>query len=157
MSVRPRHDPDQLDLRILAQLQANGRISNAYLSKEIGLSPGPTLRRTRRLEEKGYIRGYRANLSHEKLGFGALAFVQIKLRSQSDCDIRNFEEATSKIPNIRECYLLQGEADFLLKCVARDIYALRALVADTLNLPNIEKVTCTLVIAETCIRPAIPI
>src|SRR5438552_13821483 len=109
---------DDVDLRILRALQRNARMSNVDVAQIAQINAPPTLRRTRTLEEKGIISGYRAELDAKKLGFEILAFVFVGLSSQSNCNAKVFEQAVQLWPAVRECYSLSGETDFLLKCVA---------------------------------------
>jgi len=111
---------DNIDLKILEILQKNGRISNLELSKQIGLSPPPCLRRLKILEEAGYIESYQANLSDSKLGFNVVVFVFITLSSQQEYILNKLEKDIAKIDMIRESYIISGEFDLILKVVAKD-------------------------------------
>src|SRR5690606_24731668 len=111
---------DRIDRRILRDLQDNGRMTNVELAARAGISAPPCLRRVRALEEAGYIRGYHADLNPEALGFGVTVFAQVGLPSQAETDLRRFEEMVSVWPEGRECHMLAGETDFLLKIVAVD-------------------------------------
>ena len=111
---------DKIDLKILRDLQADGRITNVELAKNAGISPPPCLRRVRALEETGCIRGYHADIDPEALGFGVTVFAHVGLSSQSEADLIAFEERVAEWPEVRECHMLAGETDFLLKIVARD-------------------------------------
>src|SRR5690606_18883918 len=111
---------DSIDRRILRDLQNDGRMTNVELAKRAGISAPPCLRRVRALEEAGYIRGYHADISPEAMGFGVTVFAQVGLSSQADSDLRAFERLVDGWPNVRECHMLAGEADFLLKVVAED-------------------------------------
>ena len=114
------HELDRYDKQILAVLQADGRISNQDLAERIGLSPSPCLRRVRTLEEAGIIAGYRALLDARKLGVPTTVFVEIKLQGQSDEVLDAFEKAVGRIPDVLECHLMAGTADYILKIVAED-------------------------------------
>lgn len=111
---------DKIDRKILRDLQANGRITNVELSKNAGISAPPCLRRVRALEESGFIEGYYARLSANSLGFGLSVFALIKLVSQAEADLKKFEEACCALDLVRECHMLSGEVDFLLRIVAKD-------------------------------------
>ena len=111
---------DEIDRRILADIQADGRITNVELAKRVGISAPPCLRRVRALEEAGYIKGYHADLSAEALGFGVTVFALVGLKSQAEADLVAFEQRIAEWPLVRECFMLAGEADFILKIVARD-------------------------------------
>lgn len=112
---------DKIDRKILRDLQANGRITNVELAKNAGISAPPCLRRVRALEEAGFIRGYHADLDEEQLGYGVTVFAFVGLDSQAETDLVQFEEQVRRWPLVRECHMLQGETDFLLKVVARDL------------------------------------
>ena len=111
---------DKIDRKILKDLQENGRITNVELAKNAGISAPPCLRRVRALEEAGFIRSYHARLSASALGYSLTVFAHVKLTSQSENDLKKFEEQCKKWPVVRECHMLSGEVDFLLRVVARD-------------------------------------
>ncbi len=111
---------DRIDRRLLHDLQAEGRITNVELSRRAGISAPPCLRRVRALEDAGYILGYHADLEPKALGFHVTVFAQVGLSSQADRDLEVFEETVRGWPEVRECYMLAGETDFLLKVVAAD-------------------------------------
>jgi DNA-binding Lrp family transcriptional regulator len=111
---------DPTDRRILAVLQRRGRISNADLSEEVNLSASACHRRVQRLEEEGYISSYVALLDRRKMGLPTLVFVEITLPGQADDLLDAFEKAVSRIPDVLECHLMAGTADYILKIVAED-------------------------------------
>jgi len=111
---------DKIDRKILRDLQSNGRITNVELSKNAGISAPPCLRRVRALEESGFIKGYYARLDNSALGYGLSVFALIKLVSQAESDLKKFEEACHSMERVRECHMLSGEVDFLLRIVATD-------------------------------------
>lgn len=140
---------DNIDLKILEILQKNGRISNLELSKEVGLSPPPCLRRLKILEESGYIESYKANLSDSKLGFNIVVFVFITLSSQQEEVLNQLEKDISKIEMIRESYIISGEFDFILKVVARDWEQYNKMLTKYLtNNPNIVNIRSSLMIKK---------
>ena len=112
---------DEIDLKILSEIQADGQITNVELAKRVGISPPPCLRRVRTLEEEGYIQGYRGLLDPRRLGFDVTVFASVHLSSQAEADLRAFEEFVRAEPLVRECWMLSGEVDFILKCVAPDM------------------------------------
>jgi len=112
---------DEIDLKILSEIQADGRITNVELARRVGISPPPCLRRVRTLEEAGYIQGYRGLLDPRLLGFDVTVFASVHLSSQADGDLRAFEDFVRAEPLVRECWMLSGEVDFILKCVAPDM------------------------------------
>jgi DNA-binding Lrp family transcriptional regulator len=149
---------DATDWRILKELQANGRISNVELARKVGLSPPPCLRRVRALEEAGIISGYFALLDEKSLDFQAIAFASVGLNSQSEPDLRAFENRVLAWPLVRECYMLSGEMDFTLKCVAPDLTAFQDFIINELTAaPNVASVKTTLVIRRVKFEPGVPI
>src|SRR5690606_16052924 len=111
---------DLIDRKILADLQADGRMTNVELAQRVGISAPPCLRRVRALEEAGYIKGYHAELNPQLLGYGVTVFAMVGLNSQAEHDLVAFEQTVANWPQVRECYMLAGENDFILKIVARD-------------------------------------
>ncbi len=111
---------DKVDLQILKDLQDDGRLTNVDLARRAGISAPPCLRRVKGLEDLDVIKGYHADLNAEALGFNLVIFAEISLESQSDTDLRAFEALVNLWPMVRECHLVAGEADFLLKVVAKD-------------------------------------
>jgi len=112
---------DGIDLKILRILQDEGRISNLDLSKKIGMSPPPTLRRVRDLEKNGFIDGFRANIDSSKLGYDLTAWIFISLKNQNEESLNAFEKLVWGWETIRECYMLNGEVDFILKSVSKNM------------------------------------
>src|SRR5580765_1371248 len=112
-----RHRLDSIDRRILAELQADGRMTNVELARRVKITAPPCLRRVRALEKAGYIKGYHAELNGKSLGFEVTGFVFVGLASQKDGDLKHFEESTRRWKEVRECHMLSGEVDFILKCV----------------------------------------
>ncbi|WP_293450091.1 Lrp/AsnC family transcriptional regulator [Planktotalea sp.] len=111
---------DSIDRCILTELQKSGRMSNATLSEEVNLSPSACHRRVQRLENDGYIRDYVALLDARKIGVPSTVFVEITLRGQADDVLDAFEKSVARIPDVLECHLMAGSADYLLKVVAED-------------------------------------
>src|SRR5215831_4507119 len=111
---------DRIDRRILRDLQADGRMTNVDLAERAGISAPPCLRRVRALEDAGYIRGYHADVNAQALGFGVTVFAQVGLSSQAEADLKAFEALMQSWPEVRECHMLAGETDFLLRVVAVD-------------------------------------
>jgi DNA-binding Lrp family transcriptional regulator len=111
---------DDVDRQILAELQADGRMTNVELARRVGLSAPPCLRRVRRLEEEGIIRGYHAELDPVALGYEVTFFALVGLDSQKDAVLRSFEQLVCEWPEVRECHMIRGGGDFLLRLVARD-------------------------------------
>ena len=149
---------DAIDLRILSELQDNGRITNVELSRRAKITAPPCLRRIRALEKAGFIKGYHADLDGKQLGFEATAFVFVGLSSQKDADLKQFEDSVRGWPEVRECHMLSGEVDFLLKCVAADLSAFQTFITETLTAAkNVASVKSSLVIHASKDLPGYPI
>lgn len=143
---------DNIDRRILRALQDDGRISYVNLADKVGLSTSPCLERVRRLERDGYIEGYTARLSPERLGAGLLVFVEISLNYTSGKIFEEFRDAVRRWPQILECHLVAGEYDYLLKVRISDMGAYRQLLGDILQqLPGVSD-SRTLVAMETVVE-----
>src|SRR5262245_28834968 len=108
---------DAIDWKILTELQRDGRITNVELSRRVGISAPPCLRRMRALEDAGVIRGYRALLDEKRLGYEVVVFAMVHLTNQAETDLAAFDERVRGWPLVRECWMLSGEVDFILKCV----------------------------------------
>ena len=148
---------DKIDRKILSALQADGRTTNVDLSKRVGISAPPCLRRVRTLEETGYIEGYHAKLNSKALGFEVTVFAMVGLQKQSGADINSFVQHTQNWPLVRECYMLNGEIDFLLKCVAPDLSTFQDFLTNDLTpTPNVAHVKTSLVIKAAKQEPGIP-
>lgn len=124
---------DKVDRKILEILQKNAKITNAQLSKEIGLSPAPTLERVKKLETSGVISSYHAKLDTARVGLGISTFVQIKLTGHDKQSIRSFIDAINKIDEVIECHHVTGSSDFILRVIAKDIAAYQQLMLDKVN------------------------
>ena len=153
-----RHKLDSIDLRILSELQANGRITNVELSRRAKITAPPCLRRMRALEKAGYIKGYHADLEAKALGFEVTGFAFVGLSSQAETDLKRFEEQVRSWPAVRECHMLSGEVDFLLKCVAKDLSAFQSFITETLTAAkNVASVKTALVIRSSKNEPGVPV
>ena len=149
---------DRIDRRILRDLQGDGRMTNVDLAKRAGISAPPCLRRVRALKESGYIRGYHADINPEALGFGVTVFAQVGLASQAEADLKAFEELVRAWPEVRECHMLAGETDFLLKVVAVDWDAYQKFLTTQLTTaPNVSQVKSALAIRSSKYEPGVPI
>ena len=148
---------DPIDRKILAELQADGRMTNVELAKRVGISAPPCLRRVRTLEEAGYIKGYHADVNARELGFEVQVFAMVGLASQAESDLAAFEERCVAWPLVRECHMLNGEVDFILKCAAPDLSSFqRFLTGELLTTPNVESVKTSLVIRGAKDEPGVP-
>jgi DNA-binding Lrp family transcriptional regulator len=148
---------DDIDLKILSEIQADGRITNVELAKRVGISPPPCLRRVRTLEDEGYIQGYRGLLDPRRLGFDVTVFASVHLSSQADADLRAFEDFVRAEPLVRECWMLSGEVDFILKCVAPDMATFQDFVTHLTAAPHVRNVRTSLVLHNSKYEAAVPL
>ncbi len=148
---------DEIDRKILAELQADGRMTNVELAKRVGISAPPCLRRVRTLEDSGYIHGYHADVNARELGFEVQVFAMVGLESQAESELSAFEDRCREWPLVRECHMLNGEVDFILKCVAPDLSSFqRFLTGELLTTPNVASVKTSLVIRGAKDEPGVP-
>ena len=140
---------DAIDWKILKELQDDGRITNVELARRVGISAPPCLRRVRALEEAGFIRGYRALLDEKLLGYEVTVFAMVHLSSQAEADLKAFEDFVRKEPLVRECWMLSGEIDFVLKCVAPDLKTFQAFVAELTGAPHVRNVKTSLTLRNS--------
>ncbi|GAA3864128.1 Lrp/AsnC family transcriptional regulator [Celeribacter arenosi] len=151
------HKLDEIDRKILAELQADGRMTNVELAKRVGISAPPCLRRVRTLEEAGFIKGYHAVVDARKLDFEVEVFAMVGLQSQAEADLSRFEAKCRQWSLVRECHMLNGEVDFVLKCVAPDLSTFQSfLTGDLLSTPNVASVKTSLVIRCAKDAPGVP-
>ncbi|MEM6589606.1 MAG: Lrp/AsnC family transcriptional regulator [Pseudomonadota bacterium] len=148
---------DDIDRMILAELQADGRMTNVELAKRVGISAPPCLRRVRTLEESGYIKGYHADVDARELGFEVQVFAMVGLQSQAEADLSAFEALCKGWPLVRECHMLNGEVDFILKCVAPDLSTFQRFLTEELTAAeNVISVKTSLVIRGAKDDPGVP-
>ncbi|MEI4262887.1 Lrp/AsnC family transcriptional regulator [Roseovarius sp. D0-M9] len=148
---------DPIDRKILAELQADGRMTNVELAKRVGISAPPCLRRVRTLEEAGFIRGYHADVDPRELGFEVQVFANVGLQSQAEADLSAFEARCREWPLVRECHMLNGEVDFILKCVAPDLSTFQRFLTEELTAAsNVASVKTALVIRGAKDEPGVP-
>lgn len=148
---------DEIDRKILAELQADGRMTNVELAKRVGISAPPCLRRVRTLEEAGYIRGYHADVNPRELGFEVQVFAMVRLHSQAETDLSAFERRCQAWPLVRECHMLNGEIDFVLKCAAPDLSTFQNFLTGQLTAAeNVASVKTSLVIRCAKDEPGVP-
>ena len=149
---------DEIDRLILQTLQDDGRITNVALADKAGLTAPPCLRRVRALEEAGYIRGYHADLDAERLGYGITVFAMVSLKSQAEEDLRAFEAHVAALPQVRECHMLNGEIDFILKIVSHDLREFQNfLTAKLTTAPHVAGVKTSLTIRTSKSAPGVPV
>jgi DNA-binding Lrp family transcriptional regulator len=148
---------DPIDRKILAELQADGRMTNVELAKRVGISAPPCLRRVRTLEETGFIRGYHADVDARELGFEVQVYAMVGLQSQAEADLSAFETRCRNWPLVRECHMLNGEVDFILKCVAPDLSTFQRFLTEELTAAdNVASVKTSLVIRGAKDEPGVP-
>ena len=149
---------DAIDWHILKELQQDGRMTNVELAKRVGISPPPCLRRVRTLEEEGVIRGYHADLDPSKLGFAITVFAMVSLRSQAEEALRAFEDHIKMLPEVRECHMLNGDIDFILKIVSKDLQSFQEFLTSKLTpAPNVASVKTSLTIRTAKHVPGVPL
>ena len=153
----PRVKLDRIDRRILHDLQENGRITNVELAQNAGISAPPCLRRVRALEENGYIRGYHAELDPERMGFEATFFALIGLETQAGDRLAAFEEMVSAWPEVRECHMVRGGGDFLLKLVAHNTAHENQLTTRLTGARDVVRVTTFPVIRSAKTLQGVPV
>ena len=149
---------DKIDRQILAILQDEGRITNVDLAERVGLTAPPCLRRVHALERQGLIKGYHADLATDALGYGISVFALVSLKSQAETDLRAFEDHVAKLAEVRECHMLNGEIDFILKIVAHDLQGFQLFLTSQLTTaPNVASVKTSLTIRTSKDLPGIPV
>lgn len=149
---------DDIDLRIIDELQRNGRMTNVDLARRVGISAPPCLRRVRALEQAGFIAGYNANVDPALLGFGVTVFAMVGLHSQAEADLQAFEARVESWPEVRECHMLNGDIDFILKCVAPDLASFQDFLTQKLTpAPNVANVKTSLTIRQSKKLPGVPV
>ena len=143
----PKPELDAIDRRIVAALQADGRLSNVDLAAIVGLSASPCLRRVKRLEREGFIDGYRAVLRRDRVGLGFSVFIGVKIEGHANERALVFEKAVAAMPEVIACHLISGEADYLLEVVVPDLESYQQfLVGKLLNLPTVREVRSNIAI-----------
>ncbi len=149
---------DRIDRQILRDLQEDGRMTNVDLAARAGISAPPCLRRVRALEEAGFIKGYHAQLDQASLGYTVTVFAHVGLNSQAEADLVAFENLVREWDEVRECHMLAGETDFLLRVVAKDWDAYQRFVTEKLTAaPKVANVKSALAIRSAKNLPGVPI
>ena len=152
----PKLDLDAIDCRIIATLQADGRLSNVELAERVGLSPSPCLRRVKRLEREGYIESYRATLGRNRVGLGFTVFVGVKIDGHADQRANDLQDALVAMPEVVACHMVSGESDYLLEVVVPDLeHYQQFLLGKLLTLPIIKDVRSN--IALQSLKSAAPL
>ncbi|MEO9633846.1 MAG: Lrp/AsnC family transcriptional regulator [Parasphingorhabdus sp.] len=149
---------DEIDLKILQRLQDDGRITNVELANSVGLTAPPCLRRMRALEDEKVIESYHAAINPAKMGYTITVFAMVSLKSQAETDLQAFEDHVQELPEVRECYMLNGEIDFILKVVAKDLQQFQSFLTSQLtSAPNVASVKTSLTIRSAKHLPGVPI
>ena len=154
----PEPEIDRTDVKILDLLQEEARLPNVELAQAVGLSPSPCLRRVRLLEEGGVIRRYVTLLDPAKVGLPVSVFVQITLERQVESALQVFEDAVRKHPEVMECYLMTGDADYLLRVVAPDLESYQRFLLDNLTrIPGVASIKSSFALKQVGYRTALPL
>lgn len=154
----PTQALDALDRRILEQVQSDGRITNQELSERVGLSPSPCLRRLKQLENGGVITRYVALVDPEAVGLGVTAFVRVRLDQQGDRHLEAFEEAVMGFPEVMECYLMTGEADYQLRVLVPSLGMFEDFLRSKLTrIGGVAQVTTSFALRPVVYRTKIPV
>lgn len=149
---------DEIDRKILVALQRDGRLTNHELAEMVGLSPSPCLRRVRRLEETGVLKGYVGLVDASAVGLGITAFIRVALERQGDAQLHGFESMVAGWPEVLECYLMSGDTDYQLRVVARDLAAYEAFLREKLTkAPGIAKIQSSFAFRPVVSRTELPI
>jgi DNA-binding Lrp family transcriptional regulator len=149
---------DAIDRCILAELQSDGRMTNVELAMKVGLTAPPCLRRVRALEDAGVIEGYHAALNANLLGYSITVFAMVSLKSQAEADLRAFEDHIATLEPVRECHMLNGEIDFILKIVSKDLQEFQSFLTTHLTpAPNVAGVKTSLTIRTSKHTPGVPV
>lgn len=154
----PNEPLDEIDLRILQEMQADARLTNVELAERVGLSPSPCLRRLRRLERDGIIHGYMTFVDQTKVGLPVSVFVSVALKEQSEQALDEFEASVSALPEVMECYLMTGTSDYLLRVVTQDLAGYdRFLKQHLTRVPAIASIQSSFALKQVCYRTALPL
>ncbi len=149
---------DGIDIKILRELQRNSKITNTELAQRINLSPSPCLARTKRLESTGLIRQYVALLDPIPLGLNLNVFIFISLKAQNRELLRDFEQRVCTHDEVMECYLMTGDADYLIRVVMPDVSALERFIVDQLSpMPEVEKIRSSFALKQVRYKTALPL
>ncbi|MBI5319500.1 Lrp/AsnC family transcriptional regulator [Bradyrhizobium sp.] len=131
---------DEIDLKILSELQKDGRIRNNELAERVGISPPPCQRRMKSLRRRGFIRAIRATLDERRLGYEVTSFVLIQLKSQARTAVQAFEASIAALPHVQQCSQISGDADFMLKCLAPNVEAMHRQLLQFAAMPEVQTI-----------------
>lgn len=148
---------DQIDRKILHHLQENARITNADLADKVGLSPTPCLRRLRRLETDGIIKGYNTEIDCEALGIGVTVIIMVKLEKEDESSLRHFEKEITERPEVMECYLVTGKFDYYVRVLIPTLSAYESFLSETLlRMENVASVESSFTLREVTRKNVVP-
>ncbi len=151
-------DLDAIDLRILKELQKDARLTNVDLAARVNLSPSPCLARVRALEQGGFIRQRVTLLDPTRLGLNVNVFIHISLENQRREGLDEFERAIGALSSVMECYLMSGDADYLLRVLVSDVQALERLIVDDLTrIPGIRNIRSSFALKQVLYTTAVPV
>jgi len=154
----PNHTLDLTDVKILRELQNEAKLSNVELAGRVHLSPSPCLARVRRLEQVGIISRYVTLLEPHALGLGVSVFIQIRLERQIETALETFEQAMLRHAEVMECYLMTGEADYLIRVVVPDVPALERFILDVLSqIPGVANIRSSFALKQVKYKTALPL
>ncbi len=154
----PKNGLDAIDRRILGRLQENARIPNVDLARAVGLSPSPCSRRVRELEEAGVIRRYATLIDPAAVDLPVSVFINVTLEKQVEQDLEVFESAVAQLPEVMECYLMTGDADYLLRVVVSDLEAYKRFLMDHLTrIPGVTSIRSSFALKQVAYRTALPL
>ena len=149
---------DETDLRLLQNLQENARLTNVELAERVGLSPSPCLRRLKRLEAEGFIKGYMTLIDQNAIGLPVSIFVSVTLKQQTESALEEFEARIRELPQVMECYLMTGTSDYLLRVVTADLAAYERFLKDHLTrIPAIASIQSSFALKQVSFRTALPL
>ncbi len=156
--LMPSMSLDPVDLKILGELQADGRLSNVELARRVGLSPSPCLARVRALETSGVISRYVALVDPQTLGLGVSVFIHVSLEKQVERALESFESAVKRYPQVLECYLMTGDSDYLLRVAVPDVQALQAFIINELTrIAGVANIRSSFALKQVKFETALPI
>lgn len=148
---------DQIDLKILTHLQSNARITNAELAEKVGLSPTPCLRRLRRLEREGIVKGYRTDVDRDVLGLPVTVIILVKLDKEDEASLRAFEESMVQRPEVMECHLVTGKFDYFIRVVLPTLTAYESFLSETLlRTDNVASIESSFTLREVTRKSVLP-
>jgi Lrp/AsnC family leucine-responsive transcriptional regulator len=154
----PNTELDKIELRILAALQADARLRNVELADQVGLSASPCLRRVKRLQDSGVIRGYATLVDPEAVGLPVSVFIQVTLEKQTEAALEVFERHMAEWPEVMECYLMTGDSDYLLRVVAADLSAYQEFLMQKLTrVDGVASIKSSFALRRIAYRTALPV